>query len=110
MSPPKKQAKKTRFGNREESSSDDDFLKQSPSRPNYFDMLSDSENEDPTVNESPNHSVIVQFLKEKLPKEGMYYFKYGEQRILVNTNILEKGRYSRIGNSCQFPLRIGLVF
>ena len=73
MSPPKKPTKKTRFANREESSSDDDFLKQSPSRPNYFDTLSDSEN--PTVSESPNHSEIVQFLKEKLPKEGMYYFK-----------------------------------
>ena len=88
MSPPKKPTKKTRFANREESSSDDDFLKQSPSRPNYFDTLSDSEKEaeDPTVNESPNHSEIVQFLKEKLPKEGMYYFKLS---ILSNLNVLD---------------------
>ena len=79
MSPPKKQ-NKPRIA--EESSDedrlecspsrpDDDWLKNSPSRPNYFDTVRDSDEEVRTVNESPNHSQIVQFVKEKFPRKGM---------------------------------------
>ena len=70
MSPKKKTKKKSRI-TEESSSRDDDWLKNSPSRPNYFDTIGDSDEEVRTVNESPNHSQIVQFVKEKFPKKGM---------------------------------------
>ena len=68
MSPKKKTKKKSRIT--EESSSNDDWLKNSPSRPNYFDTIRDSDEEVENVNESPNHSQIVEFLKGNFPKKG----------------------------------------
>ena len=58
----------------EKSSYDDDFHKNSPSRANYFDTLSDTDEEISTVNESPNHLQLVEFVKEKFPKKGRYLF------------------------------------
>ena len=80
MSPRKKQ-KKPRIA--EESSSDDDFpenspsrpdddwLKKSPSKPNFFDAMSDSDNDDqpPII---PNQQELLGFVKGLYPGKGIW--------------------------------------
>ena len=69
MSPPKKISKPR---STEESIPDEDWLKQSPSHVNFFDNLSDSDEDSTKKNESPNHSELVAFAKRMYPKKGNY--------------------------------------
>ena len=79
MSPPKNQ-KKPRIA--EESSDDDflenspsrpddDWLKKSPSKPNFFDAISDSDDDDqhPTI---PNQQELLGFVKGLYPGKGIW--------------------------------------
>ena len=52
---------------------DDDWLKKSPSKPNFFDAMSDSDDDDqpPII---PNQQELLGFVKGLYPGKGMLHF------------------------------------